>query len=497
MKKWLWRVPLILLALRWLAIESFELYSEVPVCDEREKRQGAMTRSCGAYDQVLAGEYKVRKGQVFWEDREYSPEKTCGLGMSSFIYNLFSFKCHMEMNGYGRTVEHRTLTKVEKLSPTFKVLEGVQSGMLDWQKQQYSKYAISEQGVYFEGALLKGVNPADFNVIFPLGNEEYWRFLDIYRSGESTFVSGDNLGDIDLRHLRLLEPPPCVKPGAQCTEDKLGQLFRDKGGVIGSVGKDFIVLGAYRSARVKNKAAPDMYTFSYDSNRYVHTQGELYQVSAQRDEPLINSDGGTDYTEWFRPVYKPSVEDSKDYLPWQKEKFLNYAVTDDSVYFKGRRLEGANPKAFKVVFPFGPEAAWGALNLSTSGSDSFVGHWKVEDADFEKLLMLPPCSVSDDGVTGDCWTSQQVANSIDDEGMVAQLGQDIFYFRRNSAQRIKAAVSPGFYVFMRGYDLWLSTGALRYEFRRGGYGFDEIDLRKIERSRESTNDCHSPSSAAM
>jgi hypothetical protein len=81
--------------------------------------------------------------------------------------------------------------------------------------------------------------------------------------------------------------------------------------------------------------------------------------------------------------------------------------------------------------------------------------------------------------------------------MVAQLGQDIFYFGRNSAQRIKAAVSPRFYVFMRGYDLWLSTGALRYEFRRGGYGFDEIDLRKIERSRESTNDCLSPSSAAM
>jgi hypothetical protein len=495
--KTLWMVPFLVLAVWVIVLKSFERYSEVPVCQEQENWRGATIRSCLAYDQILAGDYRVRKGQVYWEERKYAPEKTCGFGISSLVANIFSLKCRLEESGYGRTVEYRTLTKVEKLSPSFKVLEATAPGLLDWQKEQFTKYAVGEQGVYLYGRRIKGADPKDFSVIFPLGEEEYWRFLDISRSGKSTFVGRKNLGEVDLAQFRLLSTFDCLKVNAGCTAEDLSQLFLIRGGIVGVVGNDVVALGTYDSTRFDNKASPGMYTFSRGDDQYIHTQGVLYQVSDQREESVTNSDGDPEFTVWFRRVYRPNPQNSEEFLPWQQEQFLNYTVSDDSVYFKGRRLEGADPKDFKVVFPFGPEAQWGALNLSKSGSDSFVGRWRVENADFEKLLILPPCRVSDDGEKGDCWTSQQMANSIGNAGVVAQLGEDVFHFRRNTAQRIKGAISPGFYIFMRNDDMWLSSGNVMHRFSRYAYGFDEVKARQREWEQESINSCHAPSSGGM
>lgn len=230
MKKWFLKAFFLLSATMLLTTGLFELYSKMPVCEEQENGRGAMSRSCLPYDQVLAADYRVRKGQVYWEKRRYSPEKNCGFGMSSFYANLFSFKCLLEMNGYIRTVEHRTLIKIEKLSPTFRVLEGKESGLLDWQKKQYNKYAIGEQGVYFEGRLLEGADPQDFSVIFPLGDSEVWSFFNVSRSGNLTFVSGEGLGNVDPALYHLLPPFKGPSVPAGCGANALAKPLQAEGG---------------------------------------------------------------------------------------------------------------------------------------------------------------------------------------------------------------------------------------------------------------------------
>ena len=497
MKKWFLKAFFLLSATMLLTTGLFELYSKMPVCEERENGRGAMNDSCLPYDQVLAGDYRVRKGQVYWEDREYAPEKNCGFGYFSILANITSFKCLLDMKGYIRTVEHRTLTKLEKLSPAFRVLESKESGLLDWQKEQFGKYAVGEQGVYFEGKLLEGVDPKDFTVVFPLGDEEHWRFLDVFRSGNSTFVGGKNLGDVDLSHFRLLETPSCLKPNAQCAVNELARLFNGGDGVVGSVDNDIIILGTYWSARAENKASPTMSSFLRGSERYISSQGVLYHISPHSYELVKDSGGEHERRAWFLSVYKPHPQDSREFLPWQQEQFLDYSIGGNSVYFKGTRLEGAGPQDFKVVFPFGPEAQWGKLSLSTSGGNSFVNRWKVKNADFDKLQLLPPCTISEEGLAGDCWTSEQMIDSIDGAGLVAQLGEDVFYFGRDGAQRFIGAVSPGFYVFERGGHIVLSSRGARYEMRRYVYGTEEIDVRQRQAEQGLTESCPAPASGLM
>lgn len=230
MKKWFLKAFFLLSATMLLTTGLFELYSKMPVCEERENGRGAMNNSCLPYDQVLAGDYRVRKGQVYWESREYAPEKNCGFGMSSFYANLFSLKCLLEINGYIRTVEHRTLTKLEKLSPTFRVLERKESGLLDWQKKQFNKYAVGEQGVYFEGRLLEGADPKDFSVIFPLGDSEVWSFFNVSRARNLTFVSGKSLGNVDPALYHLLPPFKGPSIPAGCGANALAKPLQAEGG---------------------------------------------------------------------------------------------------------------------------------------------------------------------------------------------------------------------------------------------------------------------------
>jgi hypothetical protein len=477
MKKWFLMVPFLLVAIKWVAIESFERYSKVPVCEAEIDGRGASLHGCSAYDQILAGNYRVIKGEVYWERKNYAPEFGCGQGPGAIAGNLISFKCWMQRDGYARTVEHRSLTKVEKLSPSFRVLESEEPGLLTWQKEQFNDYAVGEQGVYRYGRRLEGADPKDFSVIFPLGDQEHWRFLDISRSGKSTFVGRKNLGEVDLTQFRLLEPSDCPKVNAGCSTDDLAELLRSGDDVVGSVGNDVVVLRAYDSVRIDNKASPGMYIFTHGANRYVHTREVLYQLSAPNYENVKNSDGELEDKIWFRRVFIPQPKNSQKYLAWQREQFLNYGVSEDGVYFNGLLLEDADPKNFEVVFPFGTAAGWVSLNLSKSGNSSYVGKWKVENTDFRKLEVMLPCTVSEADVTDGCWTLERMANSVRDTGVVARLGEDIFYFYRGGVRRYIGAVLLGSHVLEQDGGLFLSGGGKTYIFEKSGYGFYKINTR--------------------
>lgn len=446
MKKWFLKAFFLLSATMLLTTGLFELYSKMPVCEERENGRGAMNDSCLPYDQVLAGDYRVRKGQVYWEDREYAPEKNCGFGVYSILANITSFKCLLEMKGYIRTVEHRTLTKVEKLSPAFRVLEGTESGLLDWQKKQFNKYAVGEQGVYFEGRLLEGADPKNFLVIFPLGDHELWSFVSASRAGDMTFVGGQNLGDVDLTLFRLLEPSKCPEAFAGCKTDDLAQLLQAEGGIFGALGNDVVFLSGYKLVRFENKVSPGMYMFSHKAKRYLHTQGTLYELSVARDKLIGSPSDYKDGMIWFRPDYKSLFQSSEVYLPWQNEQISQYSVTDDGVYFRGQRLDGADPKKFKVIFPFGTDAQWKTFYISKSDSVLFREETSIGTADFRELKFLLPCNVSASGVIHSCWLFREVLASASVKGVVAQLGEDVFYFHRHGVSKFIGAASTGFHI---------------------------------------------------
>ncbi|MFP3848862.1 hypothetical protein [Pseudomonas sp. W5-01] len=466
MKKWFLKAFFLLSATMLLTTGLFELYSKMPVCEERVNGRGALNNSCLPYDQVLAGDYRVRKGQVYWEDREYAPEKNCGFGVYSILANITSFKCLLEMKGYIRTVEHRTLIKVEKLSPRFRVLESKEPGLLDWQKEQFYKYAVGEQGVYFEGRLLEGADPKDFSVIFPLGDHDFWSFVSVSRTGNMTFVGGQSLGDVDLTLFRLLEPSKCPEAFTVCETDDLAQLLQAKGGVFGALGNDVIFLSAYKLVRFENKVSPGMYMFSHKAKRYLHTQGTLYELSVDRGRLIGSPSDYKDDMIWFRPDYKPLSQSSEAYLPWQNEQITQYSVTNDGVYFRGQRLDGADPRDFKVIFPFGTDAQWKTFYISKSGSVSFRDEINIGAADFREPKILLPCDVSASGVIHSCWSFREVLASANVKGVVAQLGEDVLYFHRHGVSKFIGAASTDFHIADVDGVFYLIRGGASYRLLR-------------------------------
>jgi hypothetical protein len=340
MKKWLLMVPLIPLAITCVVLESFERYSEIPVCEEQKGYWGGITPGCPSYDDVLASDYRVRGGEVFWEDRQYFPEQACGVGVRAVDPNVFVMVCWLEMNGYARTVERRILTKLEDLSPKFKVLKGSEPAPVEWQQKQHNKYAVGEQGVYFEGRLLEGADPENFSVIFPLGDDEVWGFFSVARAGNLTFVGGKSLGNIDPALFGLLPPSNCVDVYAGCADEGLAQPFQAAGGV------------------------------------------------------------------------------------------------------------------------------------SVSGAAN-TGH-----ADHQKLKVLAPCEVSEDGTRGRCWSSQKIVDSAGDKGVAAQWGKDVFFFHRYGVSKFIGAAMTDFYVFERGGKLYINSDGKNFRMLRGHGNFATITLSR-------------------
>jgi len=458
MMKWFLIVPLMILAVRGIAIELLERYSKVPVCTQFADRGLSSSKGCSAYDQVLASQYRVIKGVVYWERKSYAPEFGCAQGPGGMGGNLFSYKCWVKQAGYARTEERRSFTYVEPFTPSFKVLEPQEPGLLDWQKEKFNNYAVGESGVYRYGMRIEGADPKDFSVIFPLGDQKHWSSLGISRSGKTTFIGWKSLGEVDLTQFRLIESSDCQDVKTGCTAQELAGMLDTGSGVVGTVGGDVVILRSYDSAFIKDKASPGMYTFARGKNRYVHTQGVLYQDLANQSTYVRDINDDLVRAVGFRPVYQPRSQHSQQHPAWQQEQFLRYGVSDEGVYLGRQLLMGADPKDFEVVFPFGSDARWEIFNLSRSGNVSFLGDKRIENADFGKLEILFPCKVSEEGATNICWTLEDVVKSVSTKGVAARMGDDIFYFHRDEVRRFVGAAASGFYVLERGGDLFLSSG---------------------------------------
>lgn len=480
MKKWFLMVPLMLFAIRWLAIESFERYSEVPVCEERENRWDAPIRSCSTYDQMLASHYRVLKGEVYWEHQNYAPEFGCGQGPGAIGGNLISFKCWMQRDGYARTVEHRTLIKVETYSPSFKILEGRSSVPSKWQKRQFNNYAIGQRGVYYKGYLMEHVDPDDFEVIFPFGNEEEWSFINVARAGKMTFVQGVEFGEIDLAKFRLIKPSKCPENSRECFSYDLTKLLsgdRDRG-VFGSIGKDLIFLSADGAILFKNKSSSGMFTFSDKLGQYIYTGGVLYELSRASDELTVANSYAIKRSRWFRPDHKAPAQPLEGNLGWQHEQIMRYDLTSEAVYFDGERLPGADPNDLTVVFPFGTDERWKIFNISRSGKSSFVGARNVGKIDFNGLRVLPPCKVFSSGVSSACWSEQRILRSVREQGVVTIVGEDVFYFSPyGGVRRFIGAASVDLYAYEKNGVFYIHSDGESYKVSNYTRRYEVLNAR--------------------
>jgi len=150
--------------------------------------------------------YVTKDGRVYWMSKSTYRREPCFRGV--MFSNLFSWECWTAKPRQINDVEERYLWLAAQYSPAFRTLEGSEPDRTGWQQEQLAHYAIDQTSVYFKDKKIKGANPQQFSVIFPFGEDEKWAMFKVSQSGDSTFLDGNAIDNVDLSQFRAFTPAP-------------------------------------------------------------------------------------------------------------------------------------------------------------------------------------------------------------------------------------------------------------------------------------------------
>ncbi|MEN4932060.1 hypothetical protein ABEI22_23580 [Erwinia billingiae] len=230
--------------------------------------------------------YVSIKKNIYWMSKVNYERSPCITGTgdaTGLIYNITSWDCLTAKPMQVNKIEKRDLYLVAKYSTTFRPVDHVKTTRPYWQSEQLASYAHDDASVYFQGEKIKGVNPENFQVIFPFGEDDKWHIYNAFKSNGSTFVGGYNVGDLELRKFHLLSVVSCPEHGlTRCTGFSDPDAFFRAGnwgrGVTGYIGNDVIFLQPEVISRFSNMASPDMFMFASSQRIYLYTHSKFYEV---------------------------------------------------------------------------------------------------------------------------------------------------------------------------------------------------------------------------
>lgn len=238
---------------------------------------------CSADLRHLSSKYVTSKGRVYWMTVNSYDSSPCisGRGDSlGFLYNL-SWECLTATPGQVNSIEDRRLYLVALHSESFRTFEGSNSQKGDWQWNQLADYAADKAAVYYLNRKIEGADPRQFSVIFPFGDDDKWKRFAVSKSGDTTFVGGNAIGNVDLRQFRLLKPVRC--PGhwfSHCIAEHTDDFFKygNWGGIPGQIGGDIVFLQTGGINRFPGMASPEMFMFATTKGIFFFIRGKFYAL---------------------------------------------------------------------------------------------------------------------------------------------------------------------------------------------------------------------------
>ena len=169
---------------------------------------------------------------------------------------------------------------------------------------------------------------------------------------------------------------------------------------------------------------------------------------------------------------------------WQQSQLADYAKDDKSVYFKGVKLEGADPKNFSVIFPFGAHERGKRYSLSQSGETLFFG-WKPNPyIDFANLQIFTHVRCPGHGLS--CQSTKVMAELEEFEesqGVFGWVGRDVIRLQANGVTYFPGVVSPDMFSFATRYRTYFYSGNKFYEVGKTQDKLIAMDVAFYERFR--------------
>ncbi|WP_133646231.1 DKNYY domain-containing protein [Paraburkholderia flava] len=175
----------------------------------------------------------------------------------------------------------------------------------------------------------------------------------------------------------------------------------------------------------------------------------------------------TTLTPAFHRIPNDGVASHED---WQRDQFEYFAADDSSVYFENKKIEGADPKDFSLVFPF-KEEQWRNFHFSRSRGKLFVNGEPMPEIDFAHFELLKFVSQPGRGIDygfDATLTIDPNSGSFGMNGMLARTGNDLVYLRLDGAAVFKDMAPPDAFTFIEPKHMYFSRGDQFYEV-----GWDE------------------------
>ncbi|HGM5488950.1 TPA: DKNYY domain-containing protein [Serratia fonticola] len=166
------------------------------------------------------------------------------------------------------------------------------------------------------------------------------------------------------------------------------------------------------------------------------------------------------------PEFKPLKANEVNPPEWQSAQLADYAKDAKSVYYRRSKIEGADPKQFQVIFPFGNEEKWRHFAVSDSGGETFVGGKSIGSVDLHQFRLLTPVACPKHGLS-QC-TAYDDADVFFlygnwDGGVLGQLGHDVVFLQQDKISQFSNMASADMFMFANSKRIYLYTRGEFYE----------------------------------
>jgi hypothetical protein len=184
----------------------------------------------------------------------------------------------------------------------------------------------------------------------------------------------------------------------------------------------------------------------------------------------------------FSTEFRAMIGSKNPATDWQRDQLANYAMDDKAVYFRDKKIEGAAPQNFSVIFPFGSDERWKNFRVSQSESKIFFD-WKAHQyIDFSQFRAFVHVLCPGYGLS--CTSASQTKQAIKNEeqwGILGWIGSDVILLRGHNMTHIPNMVSPYMFSFVAGYKTYLFTRNKFYELNKERNKFIDMDVDYYER----------------
>lgn len=281
-------------------------------------------------------------------------------------------------------------------------------------------------------------------------------------------------GGLDLRaSTAAVDPPTKEKVCREWINAYVGDPPRRCSNNLRPVSSNYVVKGKYvywidQKNHDERPCPMGMLTFLARSS-------SLGCIASSRNEPREVEErklyGGMRYLSSFH-----SLEGSIPLaVNWQKRALANYAKDEESVYFKGKKIEGAVPQQFSVIFPFGEDWKWNEFNVLLSGRALFLNGKKTEYVDLHQFHAFTAARCPGHGLSS-CAGVWYDWEFIKYDRVLGWVGNDIVLLRREGVTRFPDMTSPDMFMFATSKRFYIYSNKKFYELDWDGKNISDMDV---------------------